>query len=76
VRGKIDFGKDGLAYNKTGASFTINKGIYHTSNFLPRQPLLVIKERAILTSTRRRSPGHSRCRRSLRSTGRSTRYPS
>jgi len=42
VRGKIDFGKDGLAYNKTGASFTINKGIYHTNNFLLDSPSMVI----------------------------------
>ncbi|OPY01808.1 MAG: putative assembly protein [Syntrophorhabdus sp. PtaB.Bin184] len=42
VRGKIDFGKDGLAYNKAGASFTINKGIYHTSNFLLDSPSMVI----------------------------------
>ncbi len=42
VRGKIDFGKDGLAYSKTGASFTINKGIYHTNNFLLDSPSMVI----------------------------------
>lgn len=42
VRGKIDFGKDGLAYTKAGASFTINKGIYHTNNFLLDSPSMVI----------------------------------
>jgi hypothetical protein len=42
VRGKIDFGKDGLAYSKMGASFTINKGIYHTNNFLLDSPSMVI----------------------------------
>jgi uncharacterized protein YhdP len=42
VRGKIDFGKDGLVYTKMGASFTINKGIYHTNNFLLDSPSMVI----------------------------------
>jgi hypothetical protein len=42
VRGKIDFGKDGLAYTKMGASFTISKGIYHTNNFLLDSPSMVI----------------------------------
>jgi hypothetical protein len=34
LRGKVDFGKDGLGYTKLGAAFTGNKGIFHTSNFL------------------------------------------
>jgi hypothetical protein len=34
LRGKVDFGHDGLGYNKLGATFTGNKGIFHTSNFL------------------------------------------
>ncbi len=42
VRGKIDFGKDGLAYTKMGASFTIDKGVYHTTNFLLDSPSMVI----------------------------------
>ena len=42
VRGKIDFGKDGLTYKKMGASFTINKGVYHTTNFLLDSSSMVI----------------------------------
>ena len=34
LRGKVDFGQNGLGYNKLGATFTVNKGIFHTSNFL------------------------------------------
>ena len=42
VRGKIDFGKDGLTYSKLGASLTINKGICHTKNFLLDSSSMVI----------------------------------
>ena len=34
LRGKVDFGQNGLGYTKLGATFTVNKGIFHTSNFL------------------------------------------
>ena len=42
VRGKIDFGKDGLSYNKLGASFVVKKGVFHTNNFLLDSPSMVI----------------------------------
>ncbi|MHB8110805.1 MAG: AsmA family protein [Syntrophorhabdaceae bacterium] len=42
VRGKIDFGKDGLAYKKMGASFTIDRGVYHTKNFLLDSQSMII----------------------------------
>jgi hypothetical protein len=34
LRGKVDFGQNGLGYTKLGATFTGNKGIFNTSNFL------------------------------------------
>jgi uncharacterized protein YhdP len=34
LRGKVDFGQNGLGYSKLGATFTGSKGIFHTSNFL------------------------------------------
>jgi hypothetical protein len=34
LRGKVDFGQNGLAYSKLGATFTGKKGIFHTDNFL------------------------------------------
>jgi hypothetical protein len=34
LRGKVDFAHDGLGYTKLGATFTVNKGIFQTSNFL------------------------------------------
>ena len=34
LRGKVDFDHDGLGYSKLGATFTVNKGIFHTKNFL------------------------------------------
>jgi hypothetical protein len=34
LRGKVDFGQNGLGYTKLGATFTVNKGIFQTSNFL------------------------------------------
>lgn len=42
VRGKIDFGKDGLSYRKMGASFTVNKGVFHTNNFLLDSTSMII----------------------------------
>lgn len=42
VRGKIDFGKDGLSYKKMGAAFTIEHGVYHTKNFLLDSQSMVI----------------------------------
>ncbi len=42
VRGKINFGNDGLAYTKLGASFVVNKGVFHTNNFLLDSPSMVI----------------------------------
>ncbi|MBP1750354.1 MAG: hypothetical protein H6Q52_2893 [Deltaproteobacteria bacterium] len=42
VRGKIDFGKEGLLYKKMGASFTIDHGVYHTKNFLLDSQSMVI----------------------------------
>ncbi len=42
MRGRIDFGKDGLLYKKMGASFTINHGVYHTKNFLLDSQSMVI----------------------------------
>ena len=42
VRGKIDFGQDGLAYNKMGSSFTVKKGVFHANNFLLDSPSMVI----------------------------------
>ena len=34
LRGKVDFGQNGLVYYKLGATFTGSKGVFHTSNFL------------------------------------------
>lgn len=42
VKGKIDLGKDGLAYGKMGATFSINRGVFHTDNFLLDSPSMVI----------------------------------
>ncbi len=42
VRGKINFGKDGLSYNKLGASFVVKNGVFHTNNFLLDSPSMVI----------------------------------
>jgi hypothetical protein len=42
VRGKIDFGKNGLLYKKMGASFVIDHGVYHTKNFLLDSQSMVI----------------------------------
>ncbi|MEN6616645.1 MAG: AsmA-like C-terminal domain-containing protein [Syntrophorhabdus sp.] len=42
VRGKIDFGKDGLAYKKMGASFVVNRGVCHTKNFLLDSQSMII----------------------------------
>ncbi len=42
VRGKIDFGKDGLLYKKMGASFIIDHGVFHTKNFLLDSQSMVI----------------------------------
>jgi hypothetical protein len=34
LRGKVDLTKQGLQYNKMGASFTVKEGVFRTSNFL------------------------------------------
>lgn len=34
LRGKVDFGRNGLPFNKLGAEFTGSKGVFHTDNFL------------------------------------------
>jgi hypothetical protein len=34
LRGKVDFGRNGLPFTKLGAEFTGNKGVFHTGNFL------------------------------------------
>ncbi len=42
IRGKIDFGKNGLSYKKMGAAFTIDHGVYHTKNFLLDSQSMII----------------------------------
>ncbi len=42
VRGKIDFGKDGLIYKKMGATFVIDHGVFRTKNFLLDSQSMVI----------------------------------
>jgi hypothetical protein len=42
LRGKVDFGQNGLGYSKLGATFTGSKGIFHTSNFLLDSPSMVL----------------------------------
>jgi hypothetical protein len=42
VRGKIDFGKDGLSYKKMGAAFAIDHGVFRTKNFLLDSQSMVI----------------------------------
>jgi hypothetical protein len=42
LRGKVDFGQNGLGYSKLGATFTGSKGVFHTSNFLLDSPSMVL----------------------------------
>ena len=42
LRGKIDFGHNGLAFSKLGATFTGNKGIFQTTDFLLDSPSMVL----------------------------------
>ena len=42
LRGKVDFGQNGLGYTKFGATFTGSKGVFHTSNFLLDSPSMVL----------------------------------
>jgi len=42
LRGKIDFGHAGLAFSKLGATFTGNKGVFQTTNFLLDSPSMVL----------------------------------
>jgi hypothetical protein len=42
LRGKVDFGHDGLGFSKLGATFTGKKGVFHTDNFLLDSPSMVL----------------------------------
>jgi hypothetical protein len=42
LRGKIDFGHNGLAFSKLGATFTGNRGVFQTTNFLLDSPSMVL----------------------------------
>jgi len=42
LKGKVHFGQNGLGYNKLGATFIVNKGIFHTNDFLLDSPSMVL----------------------------------
>ncbi len=42
LKGKVNFSQEGLGYSKLGAVFTVDKGVFHTSNFLLDSPSMVL----------------------------------
>jgi hypothetical protein len=42
LKGKVDFAKEGLAYNKMGANFIVTDGVFQTDNFLIDSPSMVV----------------------------------
>ncbi len=42
LKGKVNFSREGLKYNKLGATFAVNKGIFNTTNFLLDSSSMVI----------------------------------
>lgn len=42
LKGKVDFAKQGLAYEKMGANFIVTDGVFQTDNFLIDSPSMVV----------------------------------
>ncbi|HVN94972.1 MAG TPA: AsmA-like C-terminal region-containing protein [Syntrophorhabdaceae bacterium] len=42
LKGKVNFNREGLKYNKLGGAFAVNKGVFNTTNFLLDSSSMVI----------------------------------
>lgn len=57
LKGKIDFAKEGLAYNKMGANFIVTDGVFQTDNFLIDSPSMVVTGKGDLNFNTREIDG-------------------